>query len=217
MASKQENLERIILTGIVAVVRAKTSEGMIEIARALKKGGVDVVEITMTTPNALEIISRVAQELGDEVLTGVGSVTDPETAEKAIAAGAEFVVGPILNFDVIKVCRKHDKVCIPGTFSPTEILSAWNAGADLVKVFPTSVVGPAYLKAVLGPLPYLKMVPTGGVKVENAGEFIKAGAAALAVGGNLVSKKAVAGKDWEWISRTAAAFVQEVKKARTQT
>jgi 2-dehydro-3-deoxyphosphogluconate aldolase/(4S)-4-hydroxy-2-oxoglutarate aldolase len=214
MMSKKDNLERMLSVGIVAVVRANTPEGMIEIARALKKGGVDVVEITMTTPGALEIIKDVSTKLGREILTGVGSVTDPETAEKAIGAGAQFVVGPVLNYDVIKICQKLDKVCVPGTFTPTEILSAWNAGADLVKVFPTSLGGPGYVRAVLAPLPGLKLVPTGGVRVENAGEFIKAGAAALAVGGNLVSKKAVAEKDWNWITKTAGAFVTEIKKAR---
>ncbi len=214
MATKKETLDRMLSVGIVAVVRANSSEGMIDIARALKKGGIDAFEITMTTPNALEVIKDVSAKFGNEILTGVGSVVDADTAGKAIAAGARFVVSPVLALDVIEACRKKDVVGIPGTFTPTEIFSAWKAGADLIKVFPTSVGGPDYIKAVLAPMPYVKLLPTGGVEVENAGQFIKAGAAALAVGGNLVSKKAVAGKDWDWISRAAKAFVDEVKKAR---
>jgi len=148
------------------------------------------------------------------VITGVGSVLDPETARAAIQAGAEFVVGPVLNIPTIEMAHRYDKVCVPGAFTPTEILAAWNAGADVVKVFPASVGGPEYFKALKGPLPQVKLTPTGGVSLKTAGEFIKAGAEFLGVGGDLVSKEALAKGDMKFITEQAARYVAEVQKAR---
>lgn len=212
--SRVETLERIRESGCVAVVRAPSSEQLVEVARALEKGGLIAIEITMTTPNALKVIEQVSAELGDAVVTGVGSVLDAETARAAILAGAEFVVGPTLNTEMIAMSHRYDKVCVPGAYTPTEILAAWTAGADVVKVFPASVGGPAYFKAVKGPLPQVKLSPTGGVNLKTAGEFIKAGAEFLGVGSDLVSKEALAEGDMGYITERAAAYVEEVRKAR---
>jgi len=212
--SRIETLARIAESGCVAVVRAKSSEQLVEVARALKAGGIVAIEITMTTPNALEVIRQVSGQLGKEVITGVGSVVDAETARAAILAGAEFVVGPVLSLPVIEMAHRYDKVCVPGAYTPTEILTAWTAGADVVKVFPASVGGPEYFKALKGPLPQVKLTPTGGVNLKTAGEFIKAGAEFLGVGGDLVSKEALATGDMTFIREQAGRYVEEVRKAR---
>ena len=211
---KQEQMERIEKCGITAIIRASSSAELIDVAAAIKEGGVDVIEVTMTTPNALQVINEVSQKYGDEVLVGVGSVLDAETARAAILAGAEFVVSPVIKLDVIELCNRYSKVVIPGTFTPTEILTAWENGADYVKVFPASQVGPGYIKAVKAPLPQISLIPTGGVNVDNAGEFIKAGATALGVGGSLVDKKVIAEKRFEVLTERARQLVEEVKKAR---
>ncbi len=211
---KQEQMERIEKCGIVAIIRANSSEELIDVAAAIKEGGVDIIEVTMTTPNALQVINEVSQKYGDEVLVGVGSVLDAETARAAILAGAEFVVSPVVKLDVIELCNRYSKVVMPGTFTPTEILTAWENGADYVKVFPVSQVGPGYIKAVKAPLPQISLIPTGGVNVDNAGEFIKAGATALGVGGSLVDKKVIAEKRFEVLTERAHQLVEEVKKAR---
>jgi len=215
--SRTETVERIRRSGIVAVVRAPSSEQLVDVARALKSGGCVAIEITMTTPNALKVIEQVSAELGDEVVTGVGSVLDAETARAAILAGAQFVVGPTLNVAVIEMAHRYDKPCVPGAYTPTEILAAWTAGADVVKVFPASVGGPAYFKAIKGPLPQVKLSPTGGVNLKTAGDFIKAGAEFLGAGSAMVTKDALAAGDMASITETAAAFVEEVRKARAAT
>jgi 2-dehydro-3-deoxyphosphogluconate aldolase/(4S)-4-hydroxy-2-oxoglutarate aldolase len=211
---RSETLARIVESGCVAVVRAKSSEQLLDVARALKDGGVIAIEITMTTPNAIEVIRKVSATLGNSVIAGVGSAIDAETARAAIDAGAEFVVGPIFVPAILEMAHRHDKPYIPGAFTPTEIMAAWTAGADIVKVFPASVGGPDYFRAVKGPLPQVKLTPTGGVNLKTAGEFIKAGAEFLGVGGELVSKDALARGDMKWITETATQFVNEVRKAR---
>lgn len=212
--SRIETLERIRQSGCVAVVRAKSSEQLIDVARALAEGGIVAIEITMTTPNALAVIEQVSVTMGDEVITGVGSVLDGETARAAILAGAQFVVGPTLSLDMIQMSHRYDKVCVPGAYTPTEILAAWTAGADVVKVFPASVGGPAYFKAVKGPLPQVRLTPTGGVNLKTAGEFIRAGAEFLGVGGDLVSGDALAKGDMDFIRTRAAEYVAAVRQAR---
>ena len=214
MPGKETVLQRMIDCGVVAVVRAPSSEELLRVSQAICAGGVDCIEITMTTPNALAVISEVSRELGGRAVVGVGSVTDPDTAQAAIEAGAEFVVGPILNFDVIEMAGRHSKVVVPGAFTPTEILQAWNAGADVVKVFPASVGGPAYFKAVLAPLPQVRLTPTGGVNLKTAGEFIKAGAVFLGVGSALVDKKLVAEGNFPELQKRAEQFVGAVRTAR---
>jgi len=214
--SKEEKLRRLIECGVVSIVRVEGPEEAIKIAKAIKEGGVNVIEVSMVTPGALDAIQTTSRELGDEVLTGVGTVLDPETARAAILAGAEFVIGPTLNEGVIKVCKRYSKISIPGALTPTEILTAWEMGADIVKVFPAGLVGPGYFKDVLSPLPQVRLLPTGGVSLSNAGEFIKAGAVAVAVGSALVDRRAVAEGRFDIITDNARKFSEVVKKAREE-
>ncbi len=216
MADKATTLGRILGSGITAVIRAKSSAHLIEVAEAIKVGGVECIEVTMTTPDALKVIAETSKRFGEEVVIGVGSVLDAETARAAILAGAEFVVGPCLDLGVIELCRTYSKPVIPGAFTPTEILTAWRAGADLVKVFPAGGLGPAYFKDVLAPLPQVKLVPTGGVGLDTAGEFIKAGAAALCVGSAMMPKKAMDAGDWGALTELARKFVAAVRTARAR-
>ena len=206
--------ERVTDCGVIAVLRAKSSAELIDVSNALYAGGVTAIEVTMTTPGALDVIKGVSAELGDKVVVGVGSVLDPETARAAILAGANYVVAPTLNEEVVRLTKRYGKVCIPGAFTPTEVLRAWDSGADAVKVFPTSSVGPQYIKDLKGPLPQIPLVPTGGVSVETCGDFIRAGAIAVGAGSALVSSHAVAADNWPAITDTAKRMVDEVRKAR---
>ena len=214
--SKHVDLQRILDCGMVAIIRASSSEQIVNVARALYEGGVDVLEVTFTVPNVLEIISAVKKELGKNVLLGAGTVLDTETARSAILAGAEFVVSPTVNTGVIQLCKRYDKLCLPGAFTPTEILTAWEAGADIVKVFPADVGGPNYLKAVHGPLPQIRLLPTGGVDLTTIDAFFKAGACAVGLGSALVEKKAVDTGDVARIKSLAEQYVAAVKKARAK-
>src|ERR671937_34679 len=212
--SKASQLQQILDCGIVAVVRSLDSQQLVEVARALADGGVTVVEITMTVPGALDVVRQVRQALGERVLLGAGTVLDPETARAALLAGAEYVVAPTLNLDVIRLCRRYDKLVMPGAFTPTEILTAWEAGADLVKVFPADVVGPAFFKALRGPLPQVRLMPTGGVDLTTAAAFLKAGACCLGVGGQLVEPKAVAERNFDRLRDLARQYIAIVRKTR---
>jgi 2-dehydro-3-deoxyphosphogluconate aldolase/(4S)-4-hydroxy-2-oxoglutarate aldolase len=207
-------LERIVDSGVVAVVRLPSSEGLLKVAEAIRAGGVVAIEFTMTTPGAIEVLTRAAAEMGDDVVLGAGTVLDGATARAAILAGARFIVAPTLSHDTIETCHRYDVVAIPGAYTPTEILTAWEWGADLVKVFPATGLGPRYLKDVLAPLPQVRLVPTGGVDLETAGPFIKAGAAAIAVGSNLVDPRAVASEDFAALTDKARAFRAAVDGAR---
>src|SRR6185436_11016888 len=160
--SRESDLRRVLDCGIVAVVRSPDSHQLVEVVRALADGGVTVAEITMTVPNALEVLRQVRHALGDRVLLGAGTVLDPETARAVLLAGAEYIVAPTVNVEVIRLCQRYSKLVMPGAFTPTEILTAWEAGADIVKVFPADVGGPNYLKALRGPLPQVRLMPTGG-------------------------------------------------------
>ncbi len=212
--NRTSQLQQVVESGIVAVVRSPDSGQLVDVARALVSGGVGVMEITFTVPNALEVIRQVRQALGDQVLLGAGTVLDAETARAALLAGAEFIVAPTLNLEVIRLCHRYDKLVMPGAFTPTEILTAWEAGADIVKVFPADVGGPAYLKAIRGPLPQVRLMPTGGVDLQTAAAFLKAGACCLGVGGQLVEPKAVAQGNFEHIRDLARQYVQIVREAR---
>jgi 2-dehydro-3-deoxyphosphogluconate aldolase/(4S)-4-hydroxy-2-oxoglutarate aldolase len=212
--SKTKNLARVIHCGIVAVIRAKSGEQLVDVARALLAGGVDVMEVTFTVPRAIRVLERVADELGDQILLGAGTVLDTETARAALLAGAEFIVSPSTDVDVIRVCRRYGKLAMPGAFTPTEVVTAFEAGADIVKVFPCDVGGPAYLKALHGPLPHIPLMPTGGVDLETAADYLKAGACALGVGGSLVESKTVEKGDFARIEELAGRFRAIVKKAR---
>ena len=212
--SREVHLRRILDCGIVAVVRAPDGQQLVEVVRALADGGVTVVEITMTVPDALDVVRATRQALGDRVLLGAGTILDPETARAAFLAGAEYLVSPTVNLDVIRLCRRYDKVVMPGAFTPTEILTAWEAGADIVKVFPADVVGPAFFKAVRGPLPQVRLMPTGGVDLKTAASFLQAGAACLGVGGQLVSPQAVAQRKFDSITSLAKQYVSVVQEFR---
>ncbi len=213
---KEENLRRLVKCGVISVIRARTPEDAVRIGKAVYAGGIDLVEVSMVTPGALDAISVMARDLGQKILVGAGTVFDPESARAAILAGAEFIVGPNINRGVIKVCRRYSKIVIPGALTPTEILTAWELGADIVKVFPASVGGPRYIHDILEPLPHVKLLPTGGVNLENVVGFIKAGAVAVAVGGALVDRKAVEEGRLVVITENARSFFKAVKSARSE-
>lgn len=211
---REQHAQWIERTGLIAIVRLDSSAALVQAAKAIAAGGVSVIEFTLTTPGALRTIEEAVRELGGEALIGAGTVLDAESARAAMLAGAEFIVAPTLSLDVITMCHRYDKVVIPGAYTPTEILSAWEHGADFVKVFPAEIGGPAYLKAVRAPLPQVKLIPVGGVSVETAGAFIRAGAAALGVGSNLVDRKAVSEGRFAQLTAAAQALSQAVAEAR---
>lgn len=207
-------LDRILRTGVVAVVRLPSSERLLQVAEAVAEGGVTAIEFTMTTPGAIDTLARASQELGGRAILGAGTVLDASTARAAILAGARFVVAPTLSRETIEMCHRYDVAVIPGAYTPTEILCAWEWGADLVKVFPATGLGPQYFKDVLAPMPQVRLVPTGGVNLKTAGPFIEAGAAAIAVGSNLVDPREVAAGDLAALTERARAFRAAVDRAR---
>ena len=213
--NKVKILVRMREAGVLGVIRVQAVEDLGGIARALRNGGLECVEITMTTPGALRAIEEAGGKL-EGVTMGAGTVLDGTTARQAILAGAEFLVTPTVEPDVIEMAHRYGVVVIPGAMSPTEILTAWEMGADMVKVFPASVLGPSYLKAIRGPLPQIPLVPTGGITADNAGEFIRAGAALVCAGGWLVDKKAVAESRYEVLTERARQLVETVRKARAR-
>jgi 2-dehydro-3-deoxyphosphogluconate aldolase/(4S)-4-hydroxy-2-oxoglutarate aldolase len=212
--NKTEKLNLIHQTGVIAIMRAQSPDQLTAAADAIKKGGVRVIEVTMTTPGALNVIAEAARRYGEEVLFGAGTVLDPETARSAILAGAGFVVAPALSLEVIALCNRYGIPVMPGCFTPTEMLAAWEAGADMIKLFPAEVGGPELIKALLAPLPQLQIVPVGGVDLNTAAAFIRNGAVALGVGGSLINQKLLDTGDMDELTRRAAAFVEEVKKGR---
>jgi 2-dehydro-3-deoxyphosphogluconate aldolase / (4S)-4-hydroxy-2-oxoglutarate aldolase len=213
--SRESTLQRILDGGIVAVVRSESGESLAKVVAALAEGGVIAAEVTFTVPDAVDVIRQVRRELGDAVVLGAGTVLDPETARAALLAGAEYIVSPIVNLDVIRLCRRYDKVVMPGAFTPTEVVSAWEAGADVVKIFHADVGGAAYLKALRGPLPQIRLMPTGGVDLTTAESFLKAGACCLGVGSALVDPKAIASGDFTRIRDLAAQYAAIVRRFRS--
>ncbi|HID95612.1 MAG TPA: bifunctional 4-hydroxy-2-oxoglutarate aldolase/2-dehydro-3-deoxy-phosphogluconate aldolase [Candidatus Latescibacteria bacterium] len=217
MDQKAKHLKAMVDCGIVPVIRARSADEAMKVVDAIMAGGVNSIEITMTVPGAIGVMERVARDMGDEVLLGAGTVLDAETARISILSGAEFIVSPGFNEALIRICKRYNKIAIPGAMTPTEILEAWELGADMVKVFPVSNLGgPDYIKAIKAPLPQIPLVPTGGVNLNNAGAFIKAGSAVLAVGSSLVDKRAVSEGRFEVLKEKAGQFVEEVKKARAE-
>lgn len=202
-------------TGVVAIMRAQSSDQLLAAADAIKAGGVRAIEVTMTTPGALDVINQARARYGTDVLFGVGSCLDPESARAAILAGAQFVVCPTLKLSTIEMCKRYSVPVIPGAYTPTEVLTAWEAGADVVKVFPASVGGPAYLKAIKAPLPQVKLVPVGGVNLDTAADFIRAGSDFVAVGGALVSQALLDAQEFDTLTERARLFREEVEKGRT--
>jgi 2-dehydro-3-deoxyphosphogluconate aldolase/(4S)-4-hydroxy-2-oxoglutarate aldolase len=211
---REATLKRILDGGIVAVVRSESGDSLVKVVEALAQGGVTAAEVTFTVPDAIDVIRQVRREIGDAVVLGAGTVLDTETARAALLAGAEYIVAPTLNLEVIRLCRRYDKAVMPGAFTPTEILAAWEAGADVVKVFPADVGGPTYLKAIRGPLPQVRLMPTGGVDLQTAESFLKAGACCLGVGGALVDPKAIAVGDFGRIRDLAGQYAAIVRRFR---
>lgn len=213
--TKAEIVKRIEDVGLVPVVRASSADEAMQVIEAIKAGGVNVLEITMTVPGAVRVIEKVADKYGSEVLVGAGTVLDPETARACLLAGAQFIVSPALNLDTIALCHRYSASICPGVLTPTEVITAWSAGVDFVKVFPCgSVGGASYVKNLKGPFPQVKIIPTGGVSLTTAADFIKAGASALGVGTDLVDVKAIREGNAHIVTERAQQFIQIVKDAR---
>ena len=212
--SRLQVLREVENTGVVAVIRMKEADKLRAVIDALLEGGVRALELTMTVPGAIGLIEEIAKTLPGEFQLGAGTVLDPETARQVILAGAKYIVAPTLNLKTIEMCHRYDVAIMPGCFTPTEILTAWEAGADVIKVFPATALGPAYFKDVRAPLPQVRLMPTGGVTMENAGEWIKAGAVAIGVGSALVDTKAIAAGNFAQITKNAKSLIESVRAAR---
>jgi len=213
--NKAEIVRQLEELGLVPVVRASSADEAMQVIEAIKAGGVNVLEITMTVPGAVRVIEKVADKYGSDVLVGAGTVLDPETARACLLAGAQFIVSPALNLDTIAMCHRYSAPVMPGVLTPTEVITAWSAGADFVKVFPCGAVGGAsYIKNLKGPFPQIKMIPTGGVSLKTAQDFIKAGASALGVGTDLVDVKAIREGNPQVVTDRAKEFIELVKQAR---
>ena len=214
MNDRQAVLNDLLSTGVIAVIRADSGQQLVNVCRALARGGVRACEITMTTPGALDAIAAASKELGEEALIGAGSVLDAATARAAILAGARFIFSPTLSVDLIEMAHRYDCVAVPGALTPTEILTAWSAGADVVKVFPANHFGPQYLRDIHGPMPQIKLTPTGGVDLNTAADWIKAGAVAIGVGSSLVKRDLLASGNWDELTALATRYVNLVAQAR---
>ncbi len=207
-------IQRLLDPGVIAIMRARDSAQLLDAARAMADGGITAMEVTMTTPGALDVVRDIVAALGSRVAMGTGSVLDDVTARLAILAGAEFIVTPVLRPDVIATCRRYGKPVIAGAYTPTEALAAQEAGADFVKLFPAETLGLKYIKALLAPLPQLRLIPTGGIDPDNCGDFLRAGCAAVAVGTGLTGKDALQTATWTALTNTSKRFVEAVRAAR---
>jgi 2-dehydro-3-deoxyphosphogluconate aldolase/(4S)-4-hydroxy-2-oxoglutarate aldolase len=213
--TSQQILSFITEIGIVPVVRTSSAETAIKAIEAIYRGGVRSAEITMTVPGAIKALEKIADQFGDKIMLGAGTVLDPETARICMLAGAQFFVTPSLNLATIEIAKRYSKVICAGALTPTEVLAAWQAGADVVKIFPANAVGgPKYIKSLKGPFPQIEMIPTGGVNLETAGEFLKAGACAVAVGGELVDAKLIRENRYDRIEELAREYLAVIAKAR---
>jgi 2-dehydro-3-deoxyphosphogluconate aldolase / (4S)-4-hydroxy-2-oxoglutarate aldolase len=215
MRSREKIIQQLINPGIIAVVRARSEEQVTPLTEALLQGGVIAIEITMTTPNALRAIEHASREFGDRALIGVGTVLNREVCQAAIASGAQFIVSPVTKSEIVEAAHAEQKPVMLGAYTPTEAQAAYEAGADFIKLFPADGLGPAYVKALRAPLPHLRIVPTGGVDLNTAPLFIKAGCAALGAGSSLLSAKILEENNWAELTRLARAFVDVVKAARS--
>ena len=211
---REDRLALLSETGVLAIMRATSSDQLLAAADAIRAGGVNAIEVTMTTPGALDVMRQAVARYGSDMLFGAGTVLDPETARAAILAGAQFVVSPSLNVNTIALCHRYAVPVMPGAYTPTEILAAWEAGADIVKVFPASIGGPEYIKALKAPLPQVRLMPVGGVDLDTTAAFIRAGSDVVAVGGALVDQKLLDAQDFDTITQRAVRFCEEVKKGR---
>lgn len=212
--TREAIVQQIEEAGVVAVIRLKEPERLRAVMDAIAEGGVRALEVTMTVPGAVELIRQFASTLPPGFLLGAGTVLDAATARRVVDAGAQFVVSPVFRRETIDACRERGVPAMPGCFTPTEILNAWDAGADIVKVFPATALGPSFLKDIRGPLPHVKLMPTGGVTLDNAGDWIRAGAAAVGVGTALLDAKAIASGDYAVLRQNAERIVRNVRGAR---
>jgi 2-dehydro-3-deoxyphosphogluconate aldolase/(4S)-4-hydroxy-2-oxoglutarate aldolase len=212
--NRNETVAQVIEYGVVAVIRMKDTGRLLKVIEAVREGGVKCIEITMTVPGAVEIIRELSTSAPKDVLIGAGTVVDAETAGKVMDAGARFVVGPVLNLDMIAACSKREIPVLPGCYTPTEIHKAWTAGAGIIKVFPATTLGPKYFKDLRGPFPDIRLMPTGGVTIDNVGEWILAGACAVGIGSDLLDKKAIDESKYEVLAERAAKMVNNVRVAR---
>lgn len=212
--TKSDITQRLLEAGIIAIIRADTSDQLLDAAQAMADGGVTAIEVTMTTPNALEVVRDAAAKFGDRILMGVGTVLSEENCASAILAGAQFIVTPVTKPEVIRACHRYGKPIVSGAYTPTECLLAHESGADFVKLFPAGQLGPAYIRSILAPLPMLRIIPTGGVTPETASGFLEAGCVALGAGSSLVSKEILKSRDWPALAARAAAFVRAIREAR---
>jgi 2-dehydro-3-deoxyphosphogluconate aldolase/(4S)-4-hydroxy-2-oxoglutarate aldolase len=215
MMAQEEGLDLIRKTGVIAIMRTQSSEQLLHAADAIREGGVCAIEVTMTTPGVLSVIEQAVTRYGPDVLFGAGTVLDAESARAAILAGAQFIVAPTLNAELVALCRRYSVPVLPGAYTPTEALTAWEWGASMVKIFPASVGGPAYIKALKAPLPQIEVIPVGGVKVDNTADFIRAGAAGVGVGSALISQKLLDSRDFATMTERARRLVEEVAHGRT--
>jgi 2-dehydro-3-deoxyphosphogluconate aldolase/(4S)-4-hydroxy-2-oxoglutarate aldolase len=212
--TKNETLDSLLSSGVVAVIRMKDPERLSKVVMAIREGGVKCIEITMTVPGAVDVIAALVKTVPPDVLVGAGTVTDRGTANDVVSAGAKFVVSPVFRLDVVSVTKAAGAVAIPGCFTPTEILTAWEAGADIVKVFPATSLGPKYFRDIAGPFPDIPLMPTGGVTVDNVGEWVKAGAVAVGIGSDLLDKKAIDEGRYEVLTEKAARMVRNFSEAK---
>jgi 2-dehydro-3-deoxyphosphogluconate aldolase / (4S)-4-hydroxy-2-oxoglutarate aldolase len=213
--TKQSVLSAILDIGVVPIVRCQSADAAFHSVEAIYRGGIRAAEITMTVPGAIGVLEKLADRFGDSIVLGAGTVLDPETARACMLAGAQFFVTPALNLATIEMAHRYSKAIMPGALTPTEVVTAWQAGADMVKIFPCSAVGgPKYIKALKGPFPQIDMVPTGGVNLETTGDFLKAGASAVAVGGELVDAKTIAEGRFEVFADRAREYLAAVSTAR---
>jgi 2-dehydro-3-deoxyphosphogluconate aldolase/(4S)-4-hydroxy-2-oxoglutarate aldolase len=210
----QESMGLIRETGVIAIMRARSSEQLLQAADAIREGGVRVIEVTMTTPGALSVIEQAVSKYGDEVLFGAGTVLDAESARAAILAGAQFIVSPSYKPSLVEICRRYSVPAMPGAYTPTEILTAWECGADMVKIFPASVGGPGLIRALKAPLPQVELVPVGGVNLDTTADFVRAGAAAVGVGSALINQRLLELGDFAALTERARRFVEEVARGR---
>jgi 2-dehydro-3-deoxyphosphogluconate aldolase/(4S)-4-hydroxy-2-oxoglutarate aldolase len=212
--TRQQMVQKIEEVGAVAVIRMADSEKLKKVAEAIHAGGISIIEITMTTPNALAVIADLAASMADIIEVGVGSVLDAETAQRAVDAGARYVVSPVFKPEIIETAHASDVPAMPGAFSPTEIQLAHEAGADVVKVFPADIVGMAFFKGIKAPMPHLKLMPTGGVSLTNAGEWLKSGACAVGVGSALLNKQAINEGNWPQLTKNAMTLKASIETGR---
>lgn len=213
---RRDVLAAVTATGIVAIVRGATAAQVAPLANAVYRGGVRAIEVTMNTPGALDMLKELSVSLPNDMLLGAGTVLDAATGRAAILAGATFVLSPVLNIPLVELCHRYDVLAVPGVMTPTEATAAWAVGAEVVKVFPASVLGPSFISDLKGPLPQLNTMPVGGVTVDAAPAFIRAGACSVGAGGELIDKRLIAAGDWQGLSERAALFVSAVRDARVQ-